>query len=425
MYRPFDLPKGFLLGSATSATQIEGGDSNNSWHRFCKEHGVADSSDCIRACGHYELYEKDISLMEQLGIKIYRMGIEWSRVEPSCGEFNEQALEHYKHELELLAEKNIKVLLTLHHFTNPLWFEDMGAFERAQNIHYFLRYVKYIIKGLGHLCTDYITINEPNVYAVHGYFFSIWPPAKKDPMLCIKVMKNMALAHIKSYALIHSVREQMCFSGRTMVGFANHLRIFHPKNEDSLIDKAGARIMQYIFQDAITAAINTGRFSPPFGIGAPLGVGRFYDFIGINYYTRSAVSKFKNQTMEDVPLNDLGWEIYPQGLKDLCLEQYDKYRAPIWITENGIADNDDSKRSAYIYSHLSKLSQLNIPVERYYHWSFIDNFEWAEGESSRFGLVHCDYQSKERSIKKSGEFYGCIIKDSAVTQESIDKYLKA
>lgn len=417
---PFRLPENMGLGCATAATQIEGENTNNSWYDWAKKPGkVKGGATPARANQHWKLYEQDIALMAKMGMKHSRMGIEWSRIEPQPGKFDEEAMEHYRREIRLLLRNNIHPLVTLHHFSNPMWFERGGAFEKPDCVPIFLRYVTYVTEHLKDLCTDYVTINEPNVYATNGYVYGDWPPGRRSVPLAMRVMKHLALCHIAAYREIHRIYGEQ----PVMVGFANHLRIFEPYTKNPFY-RLEAKLMEYLFQDAVTQSMHTGRLKFPIGLSAPMGTGRFYDYIGINYYTRGAVKHFRNYFLPNRQTNNLGWDIYPEGLRILCEQQYKKYGAPIWITENGTCDRDDSFRPRFIYDHLRQLAESGLPVERYYHWTFLDNFEWAEGETAPFGLVQCNFETQERTVRKSGEFYSEIIRKGGVTQGMIERYLK-
>lgn len=419
---PFSLPEGLLLGTATAATQIEGGDRNNSWYAWCEKEHIHDGSTTLNANDHWNRWREDIELMADLGLGACRMGVEWSRIEPTEGKFDASAMEHYREELKLLQEKGIEPLVTLHHFTNPLWFEKMGAFENDRCVVLFRRFVKYTVEALCDLCRNFITINEPNVYGTLSYMFGEWPPGKKSFPSTTRVFKSLTLCHLNAYRDIHEI---FLAKGRPepRVSFANHLRVFHPAREKNAFDRLGARTLSYLFQDALTDGMFTGRLRFPIGGGAPLGEGRFCDFIAINYYTRGSVRGFGNGTFADVPKNDLGWEIYPEGLAQVMKEQHKKYGLPIWITENGTCDKKDAFRAKYIYDHLKAAVGTGLPFERYYYWTFLDNFEWLEGESAPFGIVQCDFKTQERTIKRSGEFYSEIIRNGGVTEQMIGEYL--
>jgi len=380
-----------LMGGATAATQIEGGDTNNNWYRFSQKNAINDGTSSIRAIDHYRRFKEDIDIMAKLNFEIYRMSIEWSRIEPKPGQINYDALDHYRQELQYLKSKKIKTLVTLHHFSNPLWFEDMGGFTNKLSIKIFKSYCTLIIKELGDLINDYITFNEPNVYVYQSFINGYWPPCKKNYHKAFLVLQNMSKAHKICYELIHANNPQ------AKVSIANNIRIFDPKNPNSFIDKLGAKVYKGLYNDYTTDLFYYE------------GENKFYDFVGINYYTRSAISAFRNSDFENVEKNDLNWEIYPKGLRRITRDFYDKYQKEIWITENGICDNDDTKRIKYIKDHLKEIAELDF-VTRYYHWSAFDNFEWREGEEMRFGLVHIDYESGKRKIKESGYYYAGLIK---------------
>ena len=417
----FRLPENMRLGVAAAATQIEGGDINNSWYAWFKAGHIKDGSDPSRAAGHYDRWEEDAGLMKELGIQIYRMGVEWSRIEPREGQFDEAALARYRAEIGLLRSYGIDVLLTLHHFTNPLWFEEKGAFLAADAKAAFLRFVERVVTYLGDLIGDYVTINEPNVYATLGYFYGEWPPGRRSFSEAMRVMRTLAECHIGAYELIHRIRKGMG-KGNTRVGFAHHMRVFAPQQENNLIHRMGASLSELFFQTALERLFYEGRGAFP--IGTPQGVkpGLYCDFHGLNYYTRSTVAGIGDGVRKNAPFNDLGWEIYPQGIVECAAHLYNLHKLPVYITENGTCDNTDAFRSRYIAEHLNALINSGLPVERYYHWCFTDNFEWLEGESSRFGIVHTDYQTLHRTIKASGRFFAAVIAERGVSEELYERY---
>lgn len=419
----FRLKDDLLLGCATSATQIEGGDENNNWARFAAEGKVDDGTSPVRADDHYNRWREDIDLLSCMGCEVYRFGIEWSRIEPTRGQFDDTVLRHYRDEIAYMIDKGIRPMLTLHHFTNPLWFEDMGAFENPESVDIFLCYVKTVMEALGDLVSDYITINEPNVYATKSLFYGEWPPEKRSLPALVKAFSNMTAAHIKAYELIHAMRRQMGFD-ETLVSFANHLRVFAPKNRRNPWHCLCARLTDFLFQGAITRAMMTGHCTFPVLRRRGIKAGRYYDFIGINYYTRSTVTGIADGVADGCDKNDLGWELYPEGLITLSNALYDTYKAPVFVTENGTCDNTDAFRAKFIYDQLKLMSETDNPVTRYYHWSFLDNFEWKEGESARFGLVHVDYETQERTVKDSGRFYISIIQNRGVTKEAYDTFVR-
>ncbi len=419
MDTPFSLGS-TLLGCATSATQTEGSPTKNSWYDWADCPGkMKDRSSPKNANQHWQRWREDNRLIGKLGLQTYRMGLEWSRIEPAPGQFCRQAMEHYRNEIIDLQKMGVKVLVTLHHFSNPTWFEKNGGFLQKESPSIFLRYVTYVVESIGDIVSDYVTLNEPNVYVTLSYFLAQWPPAKHNPGQAVRVMRNLVYCHLLAYRRIHRIREECGYPGRTMVGFAEHLRIFTPSLPQ---DRTLAKGMEYLFQ-GLTECLYTGRLTLPLGVEAPLGDGRFYDYIGINYYTRIWVHGANATGRPGQPVNDLGWEIYPKGLGTLMQHRYKRFCAPIWITENGVADREDKYRCRFLYDHLKQIADSGLPVERYYHWSLMDNFEWAEGETAAFGLIGCDFRTQQRTVRRSAHFYKEIIRNHGVTQNMIDRYL--
>jgi len=416
---------GVLLGVATAATQIEGGCDTTNWADWAKTPGhIADGTTPVRATGHWERWREDTDLMASLGIQTYRFGVEWARLEPQPGVFSDEAFAHYRDEITLLRDKGIRPLLTLHHFNNPRWFESMGAFEHPDCIPIFLRFVERVVTELGDLVEDWCTINEPNVYATFGYLYGVFPPGLKSLPRTLRVMTNLAHAHITAYELIHALR-----AGKpTRVTFAVHLRVFDPANPANPVHRALARAQEFLFQEAVTEAMCTGRFRMPLRRPAGIREGRYYDALGINYYSRSWVSKIGDAARPGAELNDLGWEIYPEGLERVARWAHDRWPAPIWVTENGTADNTERFRTQFLHDHLEIVSAARatgLPFERFYHWCFVDNWEWAEGEVPRFGIVALDYATQERTVKPSGRFYADVIAAGGVTPEIAARHLSS
>ena len=420
----FQLKPGFLLGAASAATQIEGGDQNNNWYDWYRRGYIKDEADPSAATDHYARWREDLTLMGGMGIQCYRMGIEWSRVEPADGVFDEAAIAHYREEIQELRDRGIRPLLTLHHFNNPLWLEERGGFANRDNITCYLLYVRKMVESLGDLVNEYITINEPNVYAFNSYFQGIWPPGRKNFFEMSQVMTNLAAAHIEAYGLIRKTRLQMGYKD-TKVGFANHLRIFAPKDPANPVHRFWASRTEQLFQGSLTRAMCLGRTSFPIGDHPSIVPGRYCDFHGVNYYTRSTVSGPADGTAAGCPVNDLGWEIYPEGIVEAARKVYDLLPRPIYITENGTCDNEDRFRARYIAEHLQAISASDLPIERYYHWCFCDNWEWVEGFSARFGLVRVDFDTQERTVKRSGDFYRRVIQEGGVSEELYQAFCDA
>ena len=425
------LDKEILLGSATAPYQIEGGALNTDWHRWCKTPGkIKDKTTGEVACDHWNQVSEDVELLSNMNHQIYRFGIEWARIQPAAGAFDDDVLEHYRQELKLLVDKGIKPLVTLHHFVNPDWLVDMGGWERKDIADRFARYVRYVVDGLADLVDEWVTINEPFVYVVQGYAWGIWPPGKHEALLGFKVLRNMIHAHVEAYKVIHQIYSDR---GREVrVGIAHHMRNFDPYTVGNPFDLLAARLANRINNNVTFEGTLNGKLIFPIGFGHPWGDGPFCDFLGVNFYTRDLVKFCFNPagmfmkfiTNPDNTHNDLGWEIYPHGLFRL-LKSLGRFNMPIYVTENGIADSDDDQRPNFILRHLAMLQKARnegVNIERYYHWSTMDNFEWAEGLNSRFGLVEVDYDTLERKIRPSGAMFAEICKTHIISDEMLQKY---
>lgn len=413
----YKLGEDFLLGTATSSTQIEGGDTNNTWRQWCEAGHILDKSSCITACDHWNRVDQDTALLKRLNVHTHRMSLEWSRLEPLPGQYSKEALDHYRYEIELLTSNGIQPLVTLHHFSEPLWFHELGGWLKSESADYFTNYVSYVVGHLGDLVREWVTFNEPNVYSYFGYAFGNFPPGSKNLGEALSVLAQIIKTHIKTYEIIHRVRKEKGFRGQTMVGAANHVRVFDG------VTKAGkltARAVDYLFNELALEGLTKGRLMFPLSSrGWKYRKGRYADYLGINYYTRNIVefawesSKYFH-TMSCDPnceKTDLGWDIYPEGIYQVCKKYYPRYKLPIYITENGISDGADTRRAGFITDHLAYLIQAvkeGIKIERYYYWSLMDNFEWLDGEEGYFGLYHCNFRTQERKARKSAEFFARI-----------------
>jgi len=423
--RAFDLGD-LLIGVSTAAVQIEGGDRNNSWWAWAQQPGrIADGSTPERATDHWVRWREDTALMGELGLRTYRLGVEWSRIEPRHGEFDAAALARYREEIEAVRALDIRPLVTLHHFTNPLWFQEMGEWTSPRSPELWLRFVRHVVEGLGDLVTDWVTINEPNVYATTCHLFGDGPPGTSSYVNVRKVLRHMAVAHCRAYREIHRLQPN------ALVGFAHHARVFAPRDPGSRRHRLLTRLSAFLFQEVVADAMLGGRFARVLG-RPPRDVrpGRYYDYVGLNYYSRTAVEGLRDGTFPGSPVNDLGWEIHPGGIVTVARELNARYPGPIWVTENGTCDNGSAERverfrSRYLHDHLRAIAGSGLPFERYYHWCFVDNWEWAEGEVPRFGVVGLDYGTQARTVKPSGRFLARVVADRGVTEESCAEFVDA
>ncbi|MBE7437729.1 MAG: family 1 glycosylhydrolase [Spirochaetales bacterium] len=425
-----DFPRGFLFGAATSATQIDGGDRASDWYEFSGRPGnIRDGSSCLIAADHWNRYPEDHRILTKLGLNAYRMGVDWSRFESRPGEWDHQALDHLRGMLDSLRRKKIRTLLTINHFTLPAWWLARGGWTRRENLPPFLRFVEFLLEGVADLVDEYITINEPNVYGYMAYLTGQWPPGEsglRGLRLSRAVGRNMVLAHCGMVERIRKIHARKG-KGNLRIGLAMHLLALEPYRPDNAMDVDRTGRVDFLFNHAFSDCLHAGRLLAPYGRGEKIFDGSLLDFFGINYYSRRIIAfdlfsprRFFIREMEpdNVERSDLHWEIYPEGLYRVIRDSYARYGLPIRITENGIADASDEKRASFLRSHLSSVVRAleeGIPVEGYYHWSLLDNFEWAEGLTARFGLVAVDYVTQERSLRPSALQYRKIIQSGRLT----------
>jgi len=373
-----NFPKNFLWGSATAAYQVEGNNINSDWEKYPpkKGHGPAG-----RACDHYNRFNKDFDLAKQLNQNAHRLSIEWARIEPKQGEFSQKEIEHYREVLKALKQRGFKIMLTLHHFTLPCWFADMGGFAKRKNLIYFQRYAEKVLDEYKDLVDFWITINEPMIFSWQGYCPGIWPPEKRSVFLYLKISNNLTKVHKKVYNSFHKQG--------VLVGIAKNCTYFPP-------------LFRFI-----------GLWQNHWFLKR---IKNYQDFIGLNYY-----SPYKIKTKK---ISDMGWSIYPKGIYFL-LKSLKKYNKPIYITENGIADADDSRRKDFIETHLEQVHRAieqGADVRGYFYWSLMDNFEWADGYGPRFGLIEVNYNTMARKIRKSAQFYSeiCLTNQLEIKSLEID-----
>lgn len=398
------FPKDFFWGAATSAYQVEGDNAGSDWWRWEKDTGKENSGP---ACRHYNFYEQDFDLAKSLNHNAHRLSIEWSRIEPEKGKFIKEELKHYIDVVNSLKARNIEPMVTLHHFTNPLWFtKETGGWANRSNIDYFLRYCELVVRSLAREVRYWITINEPTIYVSHAYIFGVWPPQVKSYLKAGTVQNNLTLAHIRAYRLIHKIYKELHLL-KPSISIAQHMQYYMPCS-NSLKNRLAARFRNKWYN---------------FGVLDSLRRHSALDFIGINYYSRQLVELKKwgisnlaadvcEENHHPVKKSSLGWDIYPQGLYELLLK-LKKYFLPIIVTENGIATDDDTLRWEYIYGHLRAISlamEKGADVKGYLYWSLMDNFEWDKGFKPKFGLIGIDYHSYGRTVRDSARKYAGVVK---------------
>ena len=399
------FPHNFLWGAATSAYQVEGNNLNSDWWEWERRVGLKEISG--EATRHYQLYKADFDLAKLLNHNCHRLSIEWSRIEPKEGKFLNNEIDHYIDVILSLRQRNLEPLVTLHHFTNPLWFSRLGGWLNKKAVDYFLRYVERIVEPLCDQVKYWITINEPIVYMYYAYMLGKWPPQEKSFFKAAKVKENLILAHIRSYKLIHEIYKKRNLV-LPSVSLANNTMVFVP--------------CSLTLRNKIATYLRDREFN--FEFIEKLIRAESLDFVGINYYTRSLID-IENYSLRSLLLdtckkghsnlqkNSLGWDIYPEGLYNLLL-RLKKYNLPIFILENGICTEDDNMRWNFIYEHLKNIHQAmekGVNVLGYVYWSLLDNFEWDKGFSPRFGLIELDYSTHQRTIRESAKKFALVCKN--------------
>ena len=380
-----NFPENFLWGSATSAYQVEGGLDNCDWS---KEFPAG------KACDHYHKYSEDFDLLEELNLNAYRFSLAWSRIEPEPGEFDQQEIEHYRKVLQDLKSRDITTMVTLHHFTTPLWLSEKGGWANSKVASYFPRYAKKMVEEYQDLVDYWATINEPFVYLGESYLAGEWPPQRRNPYLALKVIYNQLKSHKKAYQEMHEADSE------AKVGIVTNNQ--YSEGNRNFLDEFCAKTMNYFINDWFLNRVDSEM-----------------DFIGLNYYFHNKVKFPYRVDNENEKTTDMGWEIYPEGIYHV-LKGLQKYNKPVFITENGLADAEDQYRKEFIKNHLRwvhKGIEEGVDVRGYLHWSLMDNFEWADGYNPRFGLLEVDYDSLERKIRDSARYYAQIAKSNSLTME--------
>jgi beta-glucosidase len=393
----------FLWGVATSAYQIEGGIAGNDWADWERLPGKVRGGACSgEACGSWERWERDLDRIQALGLNAYRFSLEWSRVEPEEGRFDEAALARYRDILTGCRARGITPMLTLHHFTNPRWFLARGGWEERANLPSFERYARVAGERFGDLVDLWITINEPEVYGFYAYDAGIFPPGIRDRARALRVIANLLEAHgLASQALRAADRVDADGDGHAvLVGAAKHWVLLEPRNRWSALDRIAAVAQHRVFNVAVARAL-AGGLIDLWIPGVPAVKRRVdalegaSDFLGVNYYTRWQVGIGGSEPMSARPgavKNDLGWEILPEGL-EVALRACARFHVPLMVTENGIADAADRWRPDFIRASLAALDRARAAgadVRGYFHWSLMDNFEWQEAYEGKFGLYALD-----------------------------------
>ncbi|MCX7631910.1 MAG: glycoside hydrolase family 1 protein [Turneriella sp.] len=441
------FPQNFLWGTATASEQLEATEASD-WAALIREsykgEGVPVPNAGVRDLHHYppevvrnktdhlRQYATDVALMKELGANAYRFSIAWDRLFPRAGMQapDATAVAFYDKLFAELKKNGIQPVVTLFHFSSPAWFfeakDGKRGWERDDAVEQFAQFVRFVVGRWGKEVTVWCTLNEPMVYIYSGYMQGILPPREKRPdeKSVVPVVEGLLRAHAESYRIIHQQNP------KALVGVTQHTREFAPYRNYALLDRIIAATVDQAFIWDFVDAIQTGVLKVTnTDIEKPIAnLKGTQDYLGINYYGRFYIksniftpTKFevKNHDENDPReiKNDLGWADYPLGMKNILLTAHKRYGLPIYVLESGTADkeSDDVRRQRLLVGHLAEIAAAmaeGADVRGYFHWSLIDNFEWAEGFEPRFGLVEIDYRNRfARKKRKSFALYQQVIKN--------------
>jgi beta-glucosidase len=406
------FPPGFLWANATAAHQVEGNNTNSDWWAFEQQKGRIAGGDVSGiAIDHYQRYREDFTLLRKQHNNSHRLSIEWSRVEPSEGEFDSRQLRHYRDVLGELREQGMSPMLTLHHFSNPLWFAAKGGWAAPGAPAAFLPFVRRVVDELGDLVSLWVTINEPNIYATQGWIFGAWPPGRRNDIRGLwRVLRNQRVAHEGAF---QAIKERL---PDAQVGLAHNKFWLLPHRAGHPLDRVAAQ---------------TGRrmmdFWPLEGRRMQRTVAATSDFIGLNHYSGRLVrfdplspgSQFARQlNPPGYAVSDFGDAIKPDWMREALLE-LKQFGKPVYVTESGIAAEDDGLRQRFLPDVLGevwKAIQDGVEVRGFYHWTSMDNFEWAHGYRMKFGLIAIDRKTLARTPKPSAAIYARMAQANALPE---------
>jgi beta-glucosidase len=435
------FPDGFLWGVASSAYQIEGawnedGKGESIWDRFSHTPGKimnGDTGDV--ACDHYHRYREDVALMKELGVQAYRFSISWSRVLPKGkGDSNRAGLNFYRRLVDELLENGIEPWVCLLHYDLPQALQDEGGWANRNIVQYFADYAELMARELGDVVKRWVIFNEPRCMAWLGHLTGRHAPGTKNLELALKVSHNLQLAQGKAIQTLRDVNQNF------QIGTIVDLHAVHPISDDEKDQEAANKLDEFQNRWYIDPILK-GEYPPLAGknglkpnqedmdlIKQPL------DFLGVNYYTRMLATYDPSdpvtqarRVQKKTPITEKGWEIYPNGLHEVLMRLRREYGEPmLYVTENGVAFEDnvvkegkiqDEDRIAFLRDHILAAYRAikdGVRLGGYFVWSIVDNFEWADGYSMRFGLVRMNYETLERTPKKSFYWYKQVIANNGL-----------
>ncbi len=404
--------KHFLWGASTAAHQVEG-NNHNQWSVWELENAKTRAAQAafqldefpnwsaIKAqatdpdnyvsgalADHYTRYEEDFAMLSAMHMNAYRFSIEWSRIEPQEGQWDAAEIAHYKQYIRALKKRDIEPVMTLFHFTLPIWFAEKGGFSKRANIQYFVRFAEKIVSEIGPDVRYIITINEPEVYAYESYAGHDWPPAESSRLKMWRVLNNLAVAHKRVAKRLHAMNR------RYKVSFADNVTFYYP-GDDARLSHLSADFIQYWANHYVVRKFV-----------------KSCDFLGVNYYFTHRFYGYRIHDPEE-KVSDLHWDMHPGDIEYVLERLQRDYKLPIMITENGLADENDQYRRWWLEETIKAMQRAmkgGVKLIGYLHWSLMDNFEWAYGKWPRFGLAAVDYKTGKRTLRPSALWFGRVIK---------------
>lgn len=404
------FPKHFFWGASTASHQVEGGNYNqwavwelanakelaqtahqrlswlDNWETIKDQAEEPENYVSGNGVEHYTRYKQDFDLVTSLNLNAFRFSIEWSRIEPEPGKWDEKEIAHYKEYMAQLRKRKIEPFLNIWHWTVPVWFADMGGFEKKANLKYFERFVAKVSEELIDDVEYVITLNEPNNYASISYLLGRWPPNQKNPVLFLKVYWSLAKAHRRAYKILKQAKPSL------QVGCAPNLANIQAKRPHNMLDGLSTKWMRYFWNWWFLRRIR-----------------KHQDFIGLNYYLSDYYKGFGKRSNPPVPNSDMGTYMEPEGIYPLMIRIWARYKKPIFITENGVADHKDQYRRWWIEEMIVAMERAiseGVDLRGYFHWSLLDNFEWDLGWWPKFGLVEVDRKNDmKRTIRPSAKWF--------------------
>ena len=432
--------KDFLWGAATASYQIEGawnedGKGSNIWDEFSHIPGKVDfGATGDTACDHYHRYKEDVQLMKKCGLKAYRFSISWSRILPEgTGTVNEKGIEFYNNLINELIANNITPFITLYHWDLPSALYVKGGWLNPESVLWFEEYATLIGKTFGDRVKNFITFNEPSVFLGCGYSIGVHAPGyslgKRD---LLRIGQNILLSHGKAVKALRATVKDANIG----ITLATQPKIPVTKADEKTLEQTyfSCGVDNFIWttsywldpivkgqypQELLTQA---GDLMPSYSKNDLELINQKIDFIGLNIYEAQYHGDYKRP--DGTAHTELSWDVYPDALKWGVLLNYNHYKLPIYITENGISTHDwisldgkvhDPNRIDFLHRYLKGLKagiEAGADVRGYFHWSFMDNFEWARGYNPRFGIVYVDYATKERTLKDSAFWYKDVIESN-------------